>query len=61
MTDNVISPNPSSWATGLAEIGGAVRNYSEASYFGGYHFQHIADWLENERLRRIERNFWSGR
>ena len=28
--------------------------YDEASYFDGYHFQHIADWLEMKRLRRIE-------
>lgn len=26
--------------------------YSEASYFDGYHFQHIADWKEHLRLTR---------
>lgn len=28
-------------------------NYSEASYFDGAHFKHIADWLEHRRLRAI--------
>lgn len=32
-----------------------ARNYAEASYFDGYHFQHIADWLQAERLMRLER------
>lgn len=27
--------------------------YSEASYFDGYHFQHIADFEEHKRLQRI--------
>lgn len=30
-------------------------NYSEASYFDGYHFQHIAAFMERKRLRDIER------
>lgn len=30
-------------------------NYSEASYFDGYHFQHIAAFMELKRLRDIER------
>lgn len=29
--------------------------YSEASYFDGYHYQHIADWQEHQRLERIRR------
>lgn len=29
-------------------------SYSEASYFDGYHFQHIAAFLEEERLQRIK-------
>lgn len=29
--------------------------YAEASYFDGYHFQHIVAYLENERWRRIRR------
>lgn len=28
-------------------------SYSEAAYFDGYHFQHIADWQEAKRLARI--------
>lgn len=28
-------------------------NYAEWSYFEGYHFQHIAAWQENLRLKRI--------
>lgn len=28
-------------------------SYSEASYFDGYAFQHIADWQEAKRLARI--------
>ncbi len=28
-------------------------NYSEASYFDGYHFQHIVAWLDHLRLKRI--------
>lgn len=31
-------------------------SYSEASYFDGYAFQHIADYLEHERLARIKRD-----
>lgn len=27
--------------------------YSEASYFDGAHFQHIADWQESRRLAAI--------
>ena len=27
--------------------------YSEAAYFDGYAFQHIADWQESKRLARI--------
>lgn len=30
--------------------------YSEASYFDGYHFQHIAEWEEQRRLKRIRDN-----
>ena len=30
-----------------------VVSYAEASYFDGYAFQHIADWQEENRLRRI--------
>lgn len=29
--------------------------YSEASYFDGYHFAHIARWLDHQRLLRIAR------
>lgn len=29
--------------------------YAEASYFDGYHFQHIAAWLEFRRLQGIRR------
>lgn len=29
--------------------------YSEASYFDGYHFQHIAAWEDERKHRRIER------
>jgi hypothetical protein len=37
--------------------------YAELSYFGGYHFQHIADWQEARRLERIrlEHNRLAGR
>ena len=28
-------------------------SYSEASYFDGYHFQHIAAWLEEKRIKRL--------
>jgi hypothetical protein len=28
-------------------------DYAEASYFDGYHFQHIAAFEENNRLKRI--------
>lgn len=28
-------------------------SYSEASYFDGYAFQHIADWQDAKRLARI--------
>ena len=28
--------------------------YAEASYFGGYHFQHIVVWEEYNRLKRIK-------
>lgn len=27
--------------------------YSEASYFDGYHFAHIASWLDHKRLERL--------
>ena len=27
--------------------------YSEASYFDGYHFQHIVAWEEIKRLKNI--------
>jgi hypothetical protein len=31
--------------------------YAELSYFEGYHFQHIVDWQEAQRLSRVkERN-----
>lgn len=30
-----------------------IRNYAEASFFDGFHFSHIADWLEHLRLKRI--------
>jgi predicted flap endonuclease-1-like 5' DNA nuclease len=29
-------------------------SYSEAAYFGGFHFQHIAAWQEQQRLERID-------
>lgn len=32
-----------------------VSSYAEASYFDGYAFQHIADFLEMQRLRDIDR------
>lgn len=31
-------------------------SYSEASYFDGYAFQHIAAWQDAKRLARIARN-----
>ena len=27
--------------------------YAELSYFDGYHFQHIADYHEHRRIRRL--------
>lgn len=27
--------------------------YAELSYFDGAHFQHIADWQEHKRLKRL--------
>lgn len=33
-----------------------MTSYSEASYFDGYHFQHIAAWEEHRRLKRIRDN-----
>lgn len=30
-----------------------ISSYSEASYFDGYAFQHIAAWQEANRLARI--------
>lgn len=30
-----------------------LASYSEASFFDGYHFQHIAAWEETKRLERI--------
>ncbi len=30
-------------------------DYSEASYFDGYHFHHIAAWEEARRLKNILR------
>lgn len=30
-------------------------SYSEAAYFDGYHFAHIAAFEEHQRLRRINR------
>lgn len=32
--------------------------YAEASYFDGYHFQHIAAWEEQKRLKRIEKQMF---
>jgi hypothetical protein len=32
-------------------------HYSEASYFDGYHFQHIVAWEEHNRLKRIRAKF----
>lgn len=32
----------------------ARRDYAEASFFDGYHYQHIADWLDVARLKRAE-------
>jgi len=29
-------------------------DYSEASYFDGYHFHHIAARIEAQRVRRIQ-------
>lgn len=31
------------------------QNYAEASYFDGYHFQHIAAYLDSRRLKRLRR------
>jgi len=28
--------------------------YAEASYFDGYHFQHIVAWEDHKRLERIK-------
>ena len=39
-------------------------NYAEASYFLGYHFQHVAAFQEHLRLRRIDdtnRRLWRER
>lgn len=30
-----------------------VSDYAEASYFDGYHFQHIADWEQAKRTKRL--------
>lgn len=27
--------------------------YAEASYFEGYHFAHIAAWIDHKRVRRL--------
>lgn len=32
--------------------------YAEASYFDGYHFQHIAAWEDYKRLQRIQRQLF---
>ncbi len=39
-------------------------NYAEAAYYDGAHFQHIAAYLEHQRLQRRRharegRNLWS--
>lgn len=31
--------------------------YSEASYFDGYHFAHIAAWEDEQRISRARKNF----
>jgi hypothetical protein len=31
--------------------------YAEASFFDGYHFQHIVAWKEYNRLKRIKVKF----
>lgn len=31
--------------------------YSEASYFDGYHFAHIAAWEEAKRISRARKHF----
>lgn len=33
-----------------------VTSYSEAAYFDGYAFAHIAAWEDQQRLRRIRRD-----
>ncbi len=33
-----------------------ISSYSEASYFDGYAFQHIAAWQEEQRLKNARRN-----
>lgn len=33
-----------------------TASYSEAAYFDGEHCQHIADWEEQKRLKRIRKN-----
>ena len=30
-------------------------DYAEASYFDGYHFQHVAAWYEHQRLNYKQR------
>lgn len=30
-------------------------DYAEASYFDGYHFKHIAAWLDEKRLKDIRK------
>ena len=30
-----------------------ITSYAEAAYFDGAHVQHIADWLEHKRLKRL--------
>lgn len=32
-----------------------ISSYSEASYFDGYAFQHIAAWQEEQRLKRARK------
>lgn len=46
----------SSWCS-YSDPQGSVQHvvlYAEASYFDGYHFAHIAAWLEHIRVHKLD-------
>ncbi len=48
----------SSTATQVAEFTPNVPfalSYAEASYFEGFHYQHIAEWEDRKRIQRLKR------